>query len=352
MNLTNLNSGLPINSEPSAASFYTCWSFTCFFEPCGWKYTGIAQLRPMHPMPNTRKDIDQAVGSYLDCTPLDKFNIFLHSYAPRSLPRGAQRRTFFDSCLLELKTWKYTLPTELHTKVAGESSKYPHSYVLSMVYHTSIILLAKPFLRKKLNPALAHTDSPLRIEEDVASKTATLCMDAAKNVCLLGEQYRETFGSFRRAPISVTHCTLSAALMLLYGPVEATSQHTNTECIQSCVVTLRELSDSWMPAQNYWRSVLCIFRDRQRSTFGTPKETPSTRPVVRSIYTEGGSLPLQDLSEASHELFESPVSNSWADDSSFPEVSVEDLNLASMFPLGSLFAYDDFEGLNIPPGLS
>lgn len=221
-----------------------------------------------------------------------------------------------------------------------------------MVYHTSIILLAKPFLPKRLNPAHTQTDPPSRIEEDVTSKAAVLCMDAAKNVCLLGEQYRETFGSFRRAPITVTHCTLSAALMLLYGPAEATSQHSNTELIQSCVVTLRELSDSWMPAQNYWRSVLCIFRDRQRSTFGTPKETPSTRPAAGCIHKEGRSLPLQVSSEASHELFQSPVSNSWADDSSFPEVSVEDLNLDSIFPLGSLFAYDDFEGLNIPPGLS
>lgn len=221
-----------------------------------------------------------------------------------------------------------------------------------MVYYTSIILLAKPFLPKRLNPAHTQADPPSRIEEDVTSEAVVLCMDAAKNVCLLGEQYRETFGSFRRAPITVTHCTLSAALMLLYGPAEATSQHSNTELIQSCVVTLSELSDSWMPAQNYWRSVLCIFRDRQRSTLGTPKETPSTQPVAGYINKEGRSLPLQDLSEASHELFQSPVSNSWADESSFPEVSVEDLNLASMFPLGSLFAYDYFEGLNIPPGLS
>lgn len=275
----------------------------------------------------------------------------MHSYAPKSLPQGAQRRSFFDSCLLELKTWKYTLPAELNTKVAGESSNYPHSYVLNMVYHTSIILLAKPFLPKRLNPALAETDPRSRIEDDAASKAASLCMDAAKNVCLLGEHYRETFGSFRRAPITVTHCTLSAALMLLYGPAEAMGQHSNAELIQSCVVTLKELSDSWMPAQEYWCSVLCIFRDRLR-TFGTPKESPSTRPILRSIHKDGEPLHQQDLSEASHELFQSPVSDLLADDSNFPEVAIGDLNLASMFPLGSLFSYDDFEALNIPSGLT
>ncbi|CAI7598371.1 unnamed protein product [Penicillium discolor] len=61
--------GLSIDSEPSATSFYTCWSFTWFLELRRWKYTGIAPSRPLHPVPNTRKDIDQAVvmrpGAYL-----------------------------------------------------------------------------------------------------------------------------------------------------------------------------------------------------------------------------------------------------------------------------------------------
>lgn len=198
---------------------------------------------------------------------------------------------------------------------------------------------------------MAQTDPGSRIEEEVASKATSLCMEAARNICLLGEQYRETFGSFRRTPITVTHCTLSAALMLLYGPAQATGQHSNTELIQSCLVTLRELSDSWMPARNYWRSVLCIFRDRQRSTSGNSRGTPSTQTVARSIHKEEESLDSQGLSGASQDVFQSPMSESWADDSSFPEVAVEDLNLASMFPLGSIFAYEDFEALNIPSGL-
>lgn len=138
--------------------------------------------------------------------------------------------------------------------------------------------------------------------------------------------------------------------MLLYGPAEVMGQHSNAELIQSCVVTLKELSDSWMPAQEYWCSVLCIFRDRQR-TFGTPKETPSTRPVPRSIHKDGEPLHLQDLGGPSRELFQSPVSDLWADASNFPEVAIGDLNLAGMFPLGSLCSYDDFEALNIPSDL-
>ncbi|KAK4867821.1 hypothetical protein LT330_007480 [Penicillium expansum] len=55
------HAGLSINGEPSATSFYTRWSFTYFIELCEWTYTRIAPSRALHPVPNTRKDIDQAL---------------------------------------------------------------------------------------------------------------------------------------------------------------------------------------------------------------------------------------------------------------------------------------------------
>jgi hypothetical protein len=42
-------------------------------------------------------------------------------------------------------------------------------------------------------------------------------MDAAQEICLLGEQYRKTFGSFRQFPVTPTHCTLSAVLFFDFG---------------------------------------------------------------------------------------------------------------------------------------
>jgi hypothetical protein len=83
----------------------------------------------------------------------------LQSYAPKKLTWGIQRQTFFDSCLLDLKSWRYRLPPELQTRYPGTSDiqTRPHVYILHMVYHTSIIMLVKTFLTQKQR---SSTDNP------------------------------------------------------------------------------------------------------------------------------------------------------------------------------------------------
>ncbi|PWY88117.1 hypothetical protein BO94DRAFT_516614 [Aspergillus sclerotioniger CBS 115572] len=170
------------------------------------------------------------------------------------LPPGIRRQAFFESCLLELKTWKYDLPVGLTANDLQKGDSLAHIYILHMVYHTSIILLAKPFLSPTSNPPHRAGDPSLIIQ-------INLCMEAARDICLLGNKYREIFGSFRRSPVTATHCTLSAALVLLqvrdggkksYGP--------SLQLVESCILTLKELSDSWMPAQNYCRGLQRILK--------------------------------------------------------------------------------------------
>ncbi|OJZ90680.1 hypothetical protein ASPFODRAFT_126325 [Aspergillus luchuensis CBS 106.47] len=186
--------------------------------------------------------------------------ILMELYAPKRYPE-ARRHSFFDSCLFELKSWNYNLPADMQAKQSESSSILAHILVLHMVYHTSLILLAKPFLPKSQNSTSAEQDSSW----PGALKVSSICMEAAKEICLLGEHYRKVFGSFRQSPITVTHCTLSAVLLILDSGVleREFGLRSRMNLINSCLMTLRELSDSWMPAKQYWKGILRIVKHRQ-----------------------------------------------------------------------------------------
>ncbi|KAL4793229.1 fungal-specific transcription factor domain-containing protein [Aspergillus venezuelensis] len=205
------------------------------------------------------------------CQILEK--ILTSLYAPKRYPLGVQRQTFFDTCLLELKGWKYRLSADLQTRLRGtaKAQTMPQVYILHMVYHTSIIMLAKPFLPQKHKSLPQSSDAPLpcTVEEQ---RAAILCMEAAREICLLGDQYRKAFGSFRQSPVTATHCTLSAVLFLIStfnhcGRDEDEREEAPSKAIakllDSGVVTLGELAESWMPARHYWRAISAIVKERQ-----------------------------------------------------------------------------------------
>lgn len=181
-------------------------------------------------------------------------------YAPKKLPINSQRQVFFDSCLLGLKSWYYALPVELKPGQPGSPNTCPQAYVLCMVYHTAIILLAKPYLgdsRDGRHSPVEKAQPPgpsTRVQ-----KAPVLYMEAAKDICSLGDQYREVFGSFRRSPITATHCTLLAALALLnpppQGDLDSGFGSADMDKVKACLQTLQELSESWVPPRKYHRSL-------------------------------------------------------------------------------------------------
>ncbi|RAH87507.1 hypothetical protein BO86DRAFT_351332 [Aspergillus japonicus CBS 114.51] len=209
--------------------------------------------------------------------------ILMKLYAPGKLPPGIQRTTFFDSCLLELKSWKYHLPVALQWKRAssrGSSSPImPHILILHMVYNTSIIILAKPFLSKSSSPfrtAAAASENrtmpgipvATAAAADITRKASSLCVEASRDICLLSEHYRKIFGGFRQSPITAMHCTLSAALFLIlddhhhYHEEPRIEPDIRSKWIRSCLSTLRELGVSWTTATKYWHGLRCLLKDR------------------------------------------------------------------------------------------
>ncbi|KAL6407211.1 Zn(2)-Cys(6) zinc finger domain protein [Ilyonectria robusta] len=200
------------------------------------------------------------------CQILEK--ILRNLYPLKRLPQRVQLQSLFDSYLLSLKSWFYELPTELKVKRSGELNTFPHAYVLNMVYHTSVILLAKPFLarRHKAGAEVAQQQDDSTCE-GLSQKAAILCTEAAKEICVIGDMYRENFGSFRKSPLTATHCTLSAALVMLHGYNREDGKTTGPEmdCVDSCIKTLQELSDSWTPPRRYWRNLVRMIGNRQSS---------------------------------------------------------------------------------------
>lgn len=109
-----------------------------------------------------------------------------------------------------------------------------------MVYHTARILLAKPFLMNR-------TSDPTKIPEGTITATLaqSVCTESAISICLIAQKYRQTFGGFQLSPISATHCTLSAATILL-GQPDCVS---NRNRLRVCLTVLDELGGSWCPAR-------------------------------------------------------------------------------------------------------
>lgn len=161
-------------------------------------------------------------------------------WAPKPLLKENQRPEFLESCLLDLRTWFYDLPTELRVDRPNE---IPQAYTLHMVYHTARILLAKPFImRVNSHPSKNQT------YHKTADLALRICRESARAICVVAQRYRQVFGGFRLSPISATHCTLSAALVLL-DETENLNLPSHKNKISLCLTVLDELANTWHPAR-------------------------------------------------------------------------------------------------------
>ncbi|KAF2014565.1 hypothetical protein BU24DRAFT_482070 [Aaosphaeria arxii CBS 175.79] len=170
--------------------------------------------------------------------------------------------------MFTLRGWYYSLSKEFKIRpnnINRDQPLLPQVCVLNMVYYTSVVLLAKPFLRSGKGEAPESNE--------VLRAASSACLEAATEICLLGERYREVFGSFRRSPLTATHCTLTAALVIMLvrdDPVGTWPQADRTK-LGGCLQTLHELSISWGPPLRYWRTLTKMINQR-KSQDGTTEE--------------------------------------------------------------------------------
>nr|XP_001395295.2 Zn(II)2Cys6 transcription factor [Aspergillus niger CBS 513.88] len=163
--------------------------------------------------------------------------ILLSVWGPKPLVKESERPQFFESSLLALTTWFYDLPQQLRI---DRPNPVPQAYTLHMIYHTTKILLAKPFL---MDPGYCDSTGA---KSDMVEKARTICRDSAKTMCVVAQKYCRTFGNFRRSPISAMHCTLSAARAILEEP----DCPSKLNLLRICLAVLDGLSRSWHPARH------------------------------------------------------------------------------------------------------
>ncbi|KAK7450000.1 hypothetical protein Landi51_05717 [Colletotrichum acutatum] len=253
-------------------------------------------------------------------------NILLALYAPKPLYKGPQRISFLHSCTLELKTWFYELPADLRI---DKQNDLPQVYTLHMVYHTCCILLFKPFLLKS-------KDTPPALKTDTAKRAEVLCIESAKRICHAGKKYRQVFGSFRRSPITATHCTLTAALVLIqYASPDPEFANTGRPCctiyIEACLEVLAELGISWRPAAKMRSDLIKYLYQKY------PERMPNSILQQKDAYKDPGPDPTAPASAA---VVESDM-NDAASSSMQPQPTLEQ----SLCPLINMidpeFAWDE-----------
>ncbi|CRG92311.1 putative transcriptional regulatory protein C530,05 [Talaromyces islandicus] len=264
------------------------------------------------------------------CQILEK--ILLTLYAPKSLIRESQRRSFCNSCILELKNWFYDLPAELRID-RPRTGMLPQVFTLHMVHYTAFILLLKPFIFAGEKGTLPKADAPSNTGDPATESPLSLCHEAARQICIVARKYRQVFGSFRKSPITATHCTLSAALFLLkkmkYDGDETKISDRNL--FQACLKTLAELGISWYPAWRYWKNLSDTFA-ASRNSAGDSAISDSPASSGLDTYQN----PLQEVQGVVREfptdgqgVTEFPQSSRWSNTMDWAINLPEDLNISA-----------------------
>ncbi|KAJ5781353.1 hypothetical protein N7457_006513 [Penicillium paradoxum] len=241
--------------------------------------SGNGQLRAA-----SQREVVQLHRAMIDlCRIFEK--VLLSFWSPKPLIQPEQRSAFFESCVLELKSWYYDLAPELKVDRPSGPSRFPHAYTLYMVYHTVCILLCVPFFRHNSdrkdvkNPADLHEQQNLNDKAPDAEsiqKVVSICSDSARRMCTVAEKYRQVFGSFKLSPITSTHCMLSAALIIIEQCCTdpAIRSRSGNQALQSpssraavglCLQVLRELSTSWNIAKRIGRNLEELYCQRLNS---------------------------------------------------------------------------------------
>ena len=138
-----------------------------------------------------------------------------------------------------------------------------------MIYHTARVLLARPFIMKK-----DSTQTSTNEETETTHQALSVSRQSAREICLVAQKYRQAFGSFELSPISATHCTLTAALVLLDETESIdTPSHKNKLCL--CLVVLGELSKVWHPAWHIRENLrkLCFRATLEDEMFAPERST-------------------------------------------------------------------------------
>ncbi|KIJ37097.1 hypothetical protein M422DRAFT_33953, partial [Sphaerobolus stellatus SS14] len=191
------------------------------------------------------------------------------------------RQTARDMLEKRLDKWYFELPDYLSmpsilvassqsTGVNGEASTHagaglppPHVMTLHMMYWCSVLLLHRPFIRRKSqqhtanSPAVSDRDNVRAEKELTESESASckkafdLCAMAATRISNLVGLYNENF-CLRRAPAFLTYYVFSAGIMHLTSLSVQPGDVQAGNGLKECMDALQTMSVLWPSAKRAW----------------------------------------------------------------------------------------------------
>ena len=141
---------------------------------------------------------------------------------------------------LRLLSWHRELPAHLELPVKdSDHIPLPHVLLMHMMYHTTMILLFRPFISGKLCKSLIESTSP-----------AYICRTSANSIVQLLQTYRATHGLRKIANI-VVHIAITTSIIHLSNlDPQGVNPHADESWtnLVDCTTFLQEIAESWPSA--------------------------------------------------------------------------------------------------------
>ena len=205
-------------------------------EFCNWLADAQLQIecaiaQPVHVFTAAQqiKDVTENLGS-----------VIRSLYTATSLGISVDYVTIVTDNQLRLLSWYRELPA--HLELPLEDSDHiplPHVLLMHMMYHTTMILLFRPFISGKLCKHLMETTSP-----------ANICRTSANSVVQLLQTYLATHGLRKIANI-VVHIAITTSIIHLSNlDPQGVKPHADESWrnLVDCTTFLQEIAQSWPSA--------------------------------------------------------------------------------------------------------
>ncbi|KAH8110080.1 hypothetical protein DFH11DRAFT_830218 [Phellopilus nigrolimitatus] len=142
---------------------------------------------------------------------------------------------------IQLDAWRQDLPAELKLTPSNESSALPHKLMTHAAFWWLLILLHRPFYRRRRAKSV---DSSLSIAR---------CNNAAREILGILRLWRRIYGTVRYAPITLVQTIFASGTIYILQAMQASlgrrpatqSQASALDNVQELVDLLRECAESW-----------------------------------------------------------------------------------------------------------
>ncbi|KAF8470363.1 fungal-specific transcription factor domain-containing protein [Gautieria morchelliformis] len=159
-----------------------------------------------------------------------------------------------ESAILEkrLDKWYVELPEHLQLNCSSTTTPPPHVLTLHMQYWCSVLLVHRPFMRRKSQQGIGAPSQENDAEASASCRKAfDLCAMAATRISNIVMKYKENF-CLRRSPAFLTYYVFSAGIMHVTTLSVRSVDVQAALGLQRCMDALETMNTIWPSAGRAW----------------------------------------------------------------------------------------------------